>query len=32
MQEKEFTKKLRYLSEDYKRSVEQYERIQKEIK
>ncbi|XP_076612937.1 dynein regulatory complex protein 1 [Chaetodon auriga] len=31
-QEKEFTKRSRYLSEDYKRNVHQYEHMQKKIK
>ncbi|XP_070843946.1 dynein regulatory complex protein 1 [Chaetodon trifascialis] len=31
-QEKEFTKRSRYLSEDYKRNVQQYEHMQRKIK
>ncbi|KAF3849937.1 hypothetical protein F7725_019656, partial [Dissostichus mawsoni] len=31
-QRDEFTKKSRYLSEDYKRKIKQYERIQKQLK
>ncbi|KAI9544062.1 hypothetical protein NQZ68_005111 [Dissostichus eleginoides] len=31
-QRDEFTKKSRYLSEDYKRRIKQYERIQKQLK
>ncbi|XP_044025293.1 dynein regulatory complex protein 1 isoform X2 [Siniperca chuatsi] len=31
-QEKQFTKRSQYLSEDYKRNIQQYERIQKKIK
>ncbi|XP_045916689.1 dynein regulatory complex protein 1 isoform X2 [Micropterus dolomieu] len=30
-EEKQFTKRSRYLSEDYKRNIQQYERIQKKI-
>lgn len=31
-QEKQFTKRNQYLSDDYKRNIQQYECIQKKIK
>lgn len=31
-QKEQFTKKSRYLAEDYKRNIQQYERMQAKIK